>query len=265
MSFIVDWIWSFWTPSPDLPPEWIAALSLTQPQSTDEPCPTRVLFRRQVEHVDQPALEPSLRSSILQQLVKLEWPRWVSCMEVIIKKRYLGVVLTMNANCVGSIRQRLTILGPQLTAIYQRQQRDLAQLADVNINQITSLATLVSQDRLTASSAVDLAMSWYHCLQSILCTILGTSLTKSEQGSLSLALVPSLDLLVQLWVDRVKLHPKLLVDKPVEKPSRPISFDIEQLPTLTKEEMNRRRDVLSKLLFKCPSPSVTPSSPSKTR
>lgn len=253
MSFLLSWlVGSLWAPSTsDLPAEWITALSLSQPEEEGVTCPTRVLFKGRLADLDLAPLDVSIRGDILQQLVEDEWPAWDKCLQAIIKKRYLGVVITMNGNCTGSLRARLATLHPQLSAIYQRQQKDLKELREVDNSQIASLALLVSKDKLTTSSAVDIGVAIYRCLHAILCTILGSSLTKSEEGTLSLSLLPSLDLLVKLWSERSRLKPKVLRPSSVEVSSKPVAIgQIEILPTLDKDEMKRRAQKLEELLTK---------------
>jgi hypothetical protein len=250
MSFLVSWLSNLWGSNPDLPPEWITALSLTHPDKEETPCPARTLFKERARSYPEfTELDPNIRSSIFQQLVKERWSDWLGCLVTIVKKRYLGVVVTMNSKCTGTLRQRLALLQPQLTSIYQRQKRDIAELQEIDNSQISSISLLVSGNSLTTATAIDIAMSWFRCLHSILTTTLGTSLSKGEEETLALSLLPSIDLLYNLWEERVKLNPKRLSlsREAIEAETPRPEGVVEILPPISREEMAKRGKAIETL------------------
>ena len=250
--YLISWLLGYKTQPEDLPTEWLMALDVQQKEEQGSPCPIKALIEQKTKQLtySMTPLAPEIRSSIFHQLINEELNGWKSGLSTIIKKRYLSTVLLLNSKTQGTLTQRLDILRPQLKSIYDRQQKDLIRVDELVAGQLASMTLLASQDVLDSRSATDLVTIWFRCLQSLVQTILGSNLTNIENNTLVVTLLPSIDKLVKLWDERVRINPRRLsvkdtTDKKVQVQIVP---DIEKMPELNQEEFRRRAELIQSLL-----------------
>jgi len=250
--YLISWLLGYRTQPEDLPAEWLIALDVQHKEEQDSPCPIKALIQEKTNKLTYSAtpLSPEIRSSIFHQLISEEINGWKSGVSTIIKKRHLATVLQLNSNTKGTLSQRLDILRPQLKSIYDRQQKDLIRVDELAPDQLASMTLLASQDVLDSRSAIDLVTIWFRCLQSLVQTILGSNLTNIENNTLIVTLLPSIDKLVKLWDERVRINPRRLSIKDVKDKKERVQIvpDIEKMPELNQEEFRRRAELLKSLL-----------------
>ena len=250
--YLISWLLGYRTQPEDLPAEWLMALNLQQREEQGSPCPIKALIEQKTKQLTygMTPLAPEIRSSIFHQLIDEEINGWKSGLSTIIKKRYLSTVLLLNSKTQGTLTQRLDILRPQLKSIYQRQQKDLVRVDELIADQLASMTLLASQDVLDSRSATDLVTIRFRCVQSFVQTILGSNLTNIENSTLVVTLLPSVDKLVKLWDERVRINPRRLsiketIDKKVQVQIVP---NIEKMPDMDRDEFRRRAELLQSLL-----------------